>query len=233
MMVTRVRQRAGLKPHRIAPYMASDDPDFELKAADIIGLYVKPPQHAPVFYVDEKTAIQALDRLDPPLSPGRLERHGFQYYRHRTLSLYAALNARSGEVAGKTAARHTSQEFVAFIAEVVANQPRGKAIHLVADNLSTHETKRMEQFLVAHPRVHLHYAPTYSLLAQSGRKLVCRDRTRCYRPQDLHPGQGLAHALYLSLQCARAIDHRLLLVGRGGKKQEELVEPLPESITML
>ena len=110
MMVARVWQRAGLKPHRIERYLASDDPDFETKAADIIGLYVKPPQHAAVFCVDEKTAIQALDRLDPvlPLSPGRLERHGFEYYRHGTLSLYAALNTKSGEVVGKTAARHTS-----------------------------------------------------------------------------------------------------------------------------
>jgi len=164
MMVARVWQRAGLKPHRIERYMASDDPDFEFKAADIIGLYVKPPQHAAVFCVDEKTAIQALDRLDPvlPLSPGRLERHGFEYYRHGTLSLYAALNTRNGEVVGKTAARHTSQEFVAFLAEVVANQPRGKEIHLIADNLSAHKTARLEQFLVAHPKVHLHYTPTYS-----------------------------------------------------------------------
>jgi len=164
MMVARVWQRAGLKPHRIERYMASDDPDFETKAADIIGLYVKPPQHAAVFCVDEKTAIQALDRLDPvlPLSPGRLERHGFEYYRHGTLSLYAALNTKSGEVMGKTAARHTSQEFVAFLAELVANQPRGKEIHLIADNLAAHKTKRVEQFLAAHPKVHLHYTPTYS-----------------------------------------------------------------------
>lgn len=164
MMVARVWQRAGLKPHRIERYMVSDDPDFETKAADIIGLYVKPPQHAAVFCVDEKTAIQALDRLDPvlPLSPGRLERHGFEYYRHGTLSLYAALNTKSGEVMGKTAARHTSQEFVAFLAELVANQPRGKEIHLIADNLAAHKTKRVEQFLAAHPKVHLHYTPTYS-----------------------------------------------------------------------
>src|ERR1700681_2198188 len=164
MMVARVWRRAGLKPPRIERCMASDDPDFELTAADISGLYVKPPQHAAVFCVDEKTAIQALDRLDPvlPLSPGRLERYGFEYYRHGTLSLYAALNTRNGEVVGKTAARHTSQEFVAFLAEVVANQPRGKEIHLIADNLSAHKTKRVEQFLVAHPRVHLHYTPTYS-----------------------------------------------------------------------
>src|SRR5450432_1271610 len=94
MMVARVWRRAGLKPHRLERYMASDDPDFERKAADVIGLYVNPPQHAAVFCVDEKTAIQALDRLDPvlPLSPGGLERHGFEYYRHGTLSLYAALN---------------------------------------------------------------------------------------------------------------------------------------------
>src|ERR1700693_5405520 len=164
MMVARVWRRAGLKPHRIERYMASDDPDFELKAADIIGLYVKPPQHAAVFCVDEKTAIQALDRLDPvlPLSPGRLECPGFEYYHHGTLSLYAALNTRNGAVVGKTAARHTSQEFVAFLAEVVANQPRGQEIHLIADNLSAHKTKRVEQFLAAHPKVHLHYTPTYS-----------------------------------------------------------------------
>src|ERR1051326_5844428 len=85
------------------------------KPADIIGLYRKPPQHAAVFCVDEKAAIQALDRLDPvlPLSPGRAERHGFEYYRHGTLSLYAALEVKTGKVHGMTAGRHTSQEFIA------------------------------------------------------------------------------------------------------------------------
>jgi transposase len=80
--VHRIWRTAGVKPHRLERYMASDDPDFESKAADIIGLYLKPPQHAAVFCVDEKSAIQALDRLDPvlPLSPGRVERHGFEYY---------------------------------------------------------------------------------------------------------------------------------------------------------
>ncbi len=97
-------QRAGLQPHRFERYMQSDDPDFEPKAADVIGLYVNPPQHAAVFAADEKTAIQALDRLDPvlPLSPGRAERHGFEYYRHGTLSLFAALDTRSGEVLAQT-----------------------------------------------------------------------------------------------------------------------------------
>lgn len=90
--VQRILAQAKLRPHRLERYMASNDPEFEQKAADIIGLYMNPPQHGAVFCVDEKTAIQALDRLDPvlPLSPGRAERHGFEYYRHGTLSLYAA-----------------------------------------------------------------------------------------------------------------------------------------------
>lgn len=86
-LVATVWKRANLKIHRIERYMASNDPDFETKAADVIGLYVDPPQHAAVFCVDEKTAIQALDRLDPvlPFSPGRIERHGFEYYLRRKL----------------------------------------------------------------------------------------------------------------------------------------------------
>ena len=116
-MVHRVWQEAGLKPHRLERYLTSDDPDFERKAADVIGLYWNPPQHAAVFCVDEKTAIQALDRLDPvlPLSPGRAGRHGFEYYRHGMLSLYAALDTKTGRVHGKTAARHTSADFVDFL----------------------------------------------------------------------------------------------------------------------
>lgn len=164
MMVARVWQRAGLKPHRLDRYMRSTDPDFESKAADVIGLYVKPPQHAAVFCVDEKTAIQALDRKDPvlPLSPGRAERHGFEYYRHGTLSLYAALNTKSGEVIGKTAARHTSEEFVAFLTDIVASQHQRREIHVILDNLSAHKTKRVKAFLDSHPNVYLHFTPTYS-----------------------------------------------------------------------
>ena len=164
MMVARVWSRARLKPHRIERYMLSDDPDFETKAADIIGLYLKPPQHAVVFCVDEKTAIQALDRLDPvlPMSPGRAERHGFEYQRHGTLSLYAALNTTTGEVIGKTAARHTSEEFVAFLADIAVHQPKRREIHIIADNLSAHKTERVRQFLTAHANIHIHYTPTYS-----------------------------------------------------------------------
>jgi transposase len=122
-MVARVWRKHALRPQRLDRYMSSDDPDFEKKAADIIGLYLNPPAHAAVFCVDEKTAIQALDRLDPvlPLSPGRAERHGFEYKRHGTLSLY-----------------------------------------VIADNLSAHKTELVETFLAQHPKVNLHFTPTYS-----------------------------------------------------------------------
>jgi transposase len=164
MMVARVWRKHGLQPHRMERYMASNDPDFETKAADIIGLYLNPPAHAAVFSGDEKTAIQALDRKDPvlPLSPGRAERHGFEYFRHGTLSLYAAFNTKTGEVLGKTAARHTSAEFVAFLTDIVANQPRGKEIHVIADNLSAHKSQPVKDFLEVHKKVQLHFTPTYS-----------------------------------------------------------------------
>ncbi len=162
--VQRVWAQARLKPHRLDRYMASDDPAFESKAADIIGRYLNPPQHAAVFCVDEKTAIQALDRLDPvlPLSPGRAERHGFEYFRHGTLSLYAALDVKTGRVTGKTARRHTRSDFIAFLTGVVQQAKRAKQIHIMLDNLSAHKTKAVEEFLHNNPRVRFHFTPTYS-----------------------------------------------------------------------
>jgi len=188
--VHRVWQEAGLKPHRLERYMASDDPEFEVKAADIIGLYLNPPQHAAVFCIDEKTAIQALDRLDPvlPLSPGRAERHGFEYYRHGTLSLYAALNTATGRVHGKTAARHTRREFVAFLREVLSlmsasatdsHHPRQS---LRAQNSSGPPVPPTTSASPVSLHAHL------LLLAQPGRDLVRQDRTRGYRPRHFHLG---------------------------------------------
>lgn len=162
--VAGVWKRHGIKPHRLERYKASPDPDFETKAADILGLYLAPPEHAVVFCVDEKTAIQALDRTDPvlPLRPGRAERHGFEYVRHGTLSLHAALDVRTGRVQGKTAPRHTSAAFLTCLQEVVAHAPKRKALHFVVDNLSAHKTQAVKDWLGTQPRVTMHYTPTYS-----------------------------------------------------------------------
>jgi transposase len=162
--VQRIWRKHGVRPHRLERHMISNDPDFEIKAADVIGLYLNPPAHAVVFCVDEKTAIQALDRKDRmlPLSRGRAESHGFEYKRNGTLSLFAALNTATGEVLGKTVPRHTSEQFVAFLTDVVASQPKRREIHVICDNVSSHKTKRVDDFLAAHPNVHIHFTPTYS-----------------------------------------------------------------------
>lgn len=163
MTVLRVWHKVGLQPHRVRGYMASPDPDFEAKAKDILGLYLDPPKNAAVFCVDEKTAIQALDRSQPalPLRPGQPERRAVEYVRHGTVSLFAALEVHSGKVLGRCAPRHSSQQFVAFLDQTVAGQRR-KTIHVVLDNLSVHKTPLVRAWLEQHPQVHFHFTPTYS-----------------------------------------------------------------------
>jgi transposase len=97
-----------------------------------------------------------------PLSPGRAERHGFEYYRHGTLSLYAALDIKTGKVQGKTAQRHTSIEFIDFLTQLVNHARGAKEIHIVLDNLSAHKTQAVRDFLDANPKVRFHFTPTYS-----------------------------------------------------------------------
>jgi transposase len=164
MLVQRVWSRAGVKPHRTKSYMLSDDPDFESKAADVIGLYLNPPQHTAVFSLNEKTQVQALDRLHPvlPLSPGRLERHGFEYYRHGTLSLYAAGNTRTGKALGAPVDQHNSAAFVAFLESLLASVGSKKEVHVILDNLSVHRSRHVQRFFTDHPRLHFHFTPTYS-----------------------------------------------------------------------
>jgi hypothetical protein len=96
----------------------------------------------------------ALDRLDPvlPLSPGRTERHGFEYYRHGTLSLYAALKVRIGQVGNKTAKRHASADFIAFLAELTGKTKWAREIHIVLDNLSVHKTQAVDEFFAEYPK---------------------------------------------------------------------------------
>jgi transposase len=96
------------------------------------------------------------------MSPGRAERHGFEYFRHGALSLYAALDVHTGKVLGKTAARHTSREFVLFLEQVTLSSKPRQEIHIILDNLSAHKTKKVAAFLEQHPRVRLHFTPTYS-----------------------------------------------------------------------
>jgi len=161
--VMRVWHKVGLQPHRLKRYMASPDPDFEIKAKDILGLYLEPPEKAAVFCIDEKTAIQALDRVQPalPLRPGHPERHTVEYVRHGTVSLFAALEVHSGKVCGRCAPRHTSEAFVDFLDEALTRHRR-KTVHVILDNLAVHKTPAVKAWAETHPNVHFHFTPTYA-----------------------------------------------------------------------
>ena len=171
--------------------------EFEQKAADVIGLYLNPPQHAVVFAADEKTAIQALDRLDPvlPLSPGRAERHGFEYYRHGTLSLYAALNTKTGEIIGQTVPRHTSAAFVEFLGDIVADAtaPTRDPCHR-RQSLGAQDQRRAGVSGRASAGAAALHADL-RLLAESSRALVRQDRARPARARHLHVVPDLARKI--------------------------------------
>ena len=160
--VQRIWRKHGVRPHRLDTHMVSNDPDFETKAADVIGLYLDPPAHAAVFCVDEKTAIQRSTRIgccrcrlgEPKATASNTSA--------TARSVFAALNTSTGEVLGKTAARHTSGQFVGFLDEIVATQPPRRDIHVICDNVSSHKTPLASWQSIGAS----HYTPTYSRLNQ-------------------------------------------------------------------
>lgn len=160
--VQQVWQAADLKPHRIKSFKISQDPEFAEKVADVVGLYLRPPDNALVLSVDEKTQIQALDRTQPllPLRPGQMERRTHDYKRHGTASLYAAFDVASGKVLGRVTQRHTAKDFLEFLEQIEKATPSGLDLHLILDNSSTHKTAAVREFLSEHPRFHLHFTPT-------------------------------------------------------------------------
>ncbi|RRJ94657.1 IS630 family transposase [Opitutaceae bacterium TAV4] len=162
--ISRIWQAFGLHPHRHESFTLSTDPLFVEKVRDVVGLYQSPPQNAVVFCVDEKSQIQALERSQPilPMDLGRAERHTHDYFRHGTVSLFAALEVATGEVWGRCHARHTHKEFLAFLKQIEDRTPAGLDIHAVLDNYATHKTDAVVRWLARHPRWHLHFIPTHS-----------------------------------------------------------------------
>ena len=162
--ISRIWRAFALQPHRTETFKLSTDPLFIDKVRDVVGLYLSPPEKAIVLCVDEKSQVQALDRMQPllPLEPGRPERHTHDYARHGTTSLFAALNVATGQVIGRCHPRHRHQEFIQFldlIDETIPEEP-GVEIHLVMDNYATHKTPRVRRWLAKRPRYHVHFTPT-------------------------------------------------------------------------
>lgn len=160
--ISRIWRAFGLKPHMVETFKISSDPFFIEKTKDVVGLYMSPPENALVYCVDEKSQIQALDRTQPllPMRPGQAERRTHDYKRHGTTTLFAALNTKTGELLGKCYQRHRSVEFKKFLVEINKNVPKGLSIHLILDNYGTHKTKIVQEWLLKHPRFHLHFTPT-------------------------------------------------------------------------
>jgi transposase len=160
--VQRIWAEADLKPHLIKTFKISNDPAFEEKVIDIVGLYMNPPDKALVLCVDEKSQIQALDRSQPglPLKKGRAQTMTHDYKRHGTTTLFAALDVKSGLVIGECKPRHRAKEYLSFLKRIDRAVKKYLDIHLVLDNYATHKTPEVCAWLEKHPRFHVHYTPT-------------------------------------------------------------------------
>ena len=162
--VHRVWQSVGLKPHLEKTFKVSNDPHFEEKLCDVVGLYLNPPENAVVFCVDEKTSIQALDRTQPglPLKKGRCGTVTHDYKRNGTSTLFAALDVATGSVTGECYQQHTHKEFLKFIKKVEIQTDKDKDLHIIVDNYSTHKNEKVRNWLKRNKRVVLHFIPTSS-----------------------------------------------------------------------
>ncbi len=160
--VSRIWRAFGLQPHRTETFKLSKDPLFIEKVRDIVGLDLNPPDRALVLCGDEKSPIQALDRTQPllPMRPGQVERRTHDYVRHGTTSLFAALDVKSGRVAGTCHRRHRAVEFRKFLDPIDDTVPDDLEIHLILDNYATHKTPLIRRWLAKRPRFHLHFTPT-------------------------------------------------------------------------
>ncbi len=163
-MVHRVWKANGLKPHLVKTFKVSNDPNFEEKLRDVVGLYLNPPENALVFSADEKTSIQALDRTQPslPLIKGRCDTMTHDYKRNGTTTLFAAIELGQGEVIATCMKRHRHQEWLKFLRMIDGRTPQDLDIHLIVDNYATHKHEKVKRWLKRHPRFHVHFIPTSS-----------------------------------------------------------------------
>lgn len=163
MTVQRIIKQSDLKPHQYEMWCNSQDPEFEIKQINIIGLYLNPPENAVVLSVDEKTGMQALGRTyHRPMTPGHPERVSHEYVRHGTKSLLAAFVVHKGTVLGKCYDRHRHQEFIDFLDEIDKRYPT-EELHIIIDNFSTHKHEEVKKWLKKRDdRIKFHFTPTHA-----------------------------------------------------------------------
>jgi transposase len=163
--VGRILAQADLKPHRVRGWLTRPpDPGFFTRAADVCDVYRAKPPDAVVLSVDEKTGITARSRRHPdvPERPGRRRRREFEYVRHGTVSIIAALDVHTGQVLTETITRNDSRTFIRFLRLIDQATDKNLNIHLVLDNGSSHTSKATRAWLAAHPRFHVHWTPKHA-----------------------------------------------------------------------
>jgi transposase len=199
-IVHRVWQKHDVQPHRVERFKLSNDPHFEEKVRDIVGLYLNPPDRALVLCVDEKSQIQALDRTAPilPLRPGLPERQTHDYKRNGTTTLFAAFNILNGKVIGTCQDRHRSREFVRFLNHLEKNLPPDQQVHLVMDNYCTHKSAEVQRWLKPkrRQRFHFHFTPTSSSWLNQVERFFALITERMIRRGTFHSAEQLETAIY-------------------------------------
>jgi transposase len=200
MMVQRVWQRYDIQPHRVEKFKISNDPKFEEKVRDVIGLYLDPPDRALVLCVDEKSQIQALDRTAPilPLRPGLPERQTHDYKRHGTTTLFAAFNILNGKVIGSCLPRHRGKEFIQFLKQLEKEVPEDLDVHLILDNYSTHKSAAVQRWLKPRKRrrFHFHFTPTSSSWLNQVERWFGLITDKMIRRGTFHSAGELERAIY-------------------------------------
>jgi transposase len=199
-IVHRVWRRHDVQPHRVERFKLSQDPRFEEKVRDIVGLYLNPPDRALVLCVDEKSQIQALDRTAPilPLRPGLPERQTHDYKRHGTTTLFAAFNILNGKVIGTCQHRHRSREFVRFLNHLEKQLPVDQEVHLIMDNYCTHKSAEVQRWLKPKKRnrFHFHFTPTSSSWLNQVERFFALITGRMIRRGTFHSTEELEKAIY-------------------------------------
>ena len=200
MMVQRVWQRYDIQPHRVEKFKISNDPKFEDKVRDVVGLYLDPPDRALVLCVDEKSQIQALDRTAPilPLRPGLPERQTHDYKRNGTTTLFAAFNIPNGKVIGSCLPRHRGQEFIKFLNQLEKEVPADLDVHLILDNYSTHKSAAVQRWLKPRKRqrFHFHFTPTSSSWLNQVERWFGLITDKMIRRGTFHTVEELERAIY-------------------------------------
>src|SRR5689334_2973716 len=199
-IVHRVWQRHDVQPHRVERFKLSNDPQFETKVRDLVGLYLNPPDRALVLSVDEKSQIQALDRTAPilPLRPGLPERQTHDYKRHGTTTLFAAFNILNGKVIGSCQDRHRSREFIRFLNHLERQLPADQEVHLIMDNYCTHKSAEVQRWLKPkrRNRFHFHFTPTSSSWLNQVERFFALITERMIRRGTFHSAAELEQAIY-------------------------------------